>query len=201
MEASAAPPPPPGKYPVHVDVQGQDEYVRLLPLVKWLLALPHYIALLFLFIAAAVAHLIAFFAVIITRRYPESFYRFIVGTFRWALRVQAYVLLITDRYPPFSLDPDPDFPVRYEFDRPEEIDRWRPLVQWLLAIPYLLIAHGLGYVNAAITLVAFFSILFTKRWPTGLLPMVRAIYRWQARLVAYAGFFVDRYPPFEFDQS
>ncbi|HEX2127889.1 MAG TPA: DUF4389 domain-containing protein [Solirubrobacterales bacterium] len=191
----------PGEYPVHVEVDRQDEYVRLLPLVKWLLAIPHFLVLIFILLAAAIAHVIAFFAVIITRRYPEGLYGFVVGAFRWMFRVQAYVLLLTDRYPPFSLQPDPDFPARYEFDRPAEIDRWRPLVQWLLAIPYLIITHALGYLFGAVTLIALFAILFTKRYPPGLFAMARGVLRWQARAVAYAGFFVDRYPPFEFDQD
>jgi hypothetical protein len=77
---------------------------RWLPLVKWLLAVPHYIILFFLLFAAGVCIIIAWFAILFTSRYPRSLFDFVVGVFRWYLRVVAYALLLTtDRYPPFSL--------------------------------------------------------------------------------------------------
>ena len=77
---------------------------RWLPLVKWLLAIPHYVVLIFLFIGAAIAIVIAWFAILITGRYPKPLFDYVVGVSRWSLRVSAYAfLLITDRYPPFSL--------------------------------------------------------------------------------------------------
>jgi hypothetical protein len=79
---------------------------RWLPLVKWLLAIPHYIALFFLFIAAFLCVVIAWFAIIFTGRYPRGLFDFVVGVGRWGTRVSAYAfLLATDRYPPFSLSP------------------------------------------------------------------------------------------------
>lgn len=93
---------------VHVDFPYPDAKVdlnRWLPLVKWLLAIPHYIVLFFLGIAAFVCIVIAWFAILITGRYPRGLFDFVVGVYRWNLRVAAYAfLLITDRYPPFSLD-------------------------------------------------------------------------------------------------
>jgi hypothetical protein len=79
---------------------------RWLPLVKWLLAIPHYIVLLFLAIGAIIAVVIAWFAILITGRYPRGLFDYVVGVGRWGLRVQAYAfLLLTDRYPPFRLRP------------------------------------------------------------------------------------------------
>jgi hypothetical protein len=77
---------------------------RWLPLVKWLLAVPHYIVLLVLWLVAIVAVVLAWFAILVTGRYPRALFDYIVGVSRWTLRVNAYAfLLVTDRYPPFSL--------------------------------------------------------------------------------------------------
>jgi hypothetical protein len=79
---------------------------RWLPLVKWFLAIPHFIVLVFLAIAAFFCVVIAWFAVLFTGRYPRALFDFVVGVERWAVRVTAYALLLTtDRYPPFSLEP------------------------------------------------------------------------------------------------
>jgi hypothetical protein len=78
---------------------------RWLPLVKWIMAIPHYIIIYLLAIGAWVCVIIAWFAILFTSRYPKSLFEFVVGVMRWGLRVEAYAfLLITDRYPPFSLD-------------------------------------------------------------------------------------------------
>ena len=93
---------------VHLEIVYPDVENNLgrgMPLVKWLLAIPHYIVLFFLGIAAFVSVIIAWFAILFTGTYPRSLFDFIVGVYRWALRVAAYAfLLVTDRYPPFSLD-------------------------------------------------------------------------------------------------
>ncbi len=79
---------------------------RWLPLVKWLLAIPHYIVLVFLSIAALVAAVIAWFAILFTGRYPRGLFDFVLGVLRWGNRVIGYAfVLVTDRYPPFRLSP------------------------------------------------------------------------------------------------
>lgn len=92
---------------VHLDVDYPDvprDLNRWLPLVKWILAIPHYVVLVLLFVASVVCVVIAWFAILITGRYPRALFDFVVGVGRWGLRVNAYAfLLVTDRYPPFSL--------------------------------------------------------------------------------------------------
>jgi Domain of unknown function (DUF4389) len=84
---------------------------------------------------------------------------------------------------------------------PEEIERWRPLVQWLLAIPYLLVAGVLVAVAGVVAFIRIFAILFTKRLPEDMFDLILIPYRWQVRGAAYAYFMVDRYPPFEWEQG
>ena len=92
---------------VHIEIDYPDVKTglnRWMPIVKWLLAIPHYIVLAFLGIGAMFAIIIAWFAILFTGKYPEGLFNYVVGVFRWGLRVQAYVtLLVTDEYPPFSL--------------------------------------------------------------------------------------------------
>jgi hypothetical protein len=92
---------------VHLDLDYPDaerDLNRWLPLVKWLLVIPHLIVLAFLAIGAFFAVIVAWFAILFTGRYPRGLFDYVVGVGRWALRVQAYAtLLVTDRYPPFSL--------------------------------------------------------------------------------------------------
>jgi hypothetical protein len=93
---------------VHLDLtypDAKNQIGRGWPLIKWFLAIPHYIVLIFLFVAVIMCWIIAWFAILFTGRYPKGLFEFIVGVQRWALRVTAYaLLLITDKYPPFSLE-------------------------------------------------------------------------------------------------
>ena len=93
-----------GEYPLTFEVEYREDLSRWMIFVKWLLAIPHVIVLLFLGLAASVAVFIAFFAILFTGRYPRGLFDFVVGTARWWFRVQAYAFwFMTDRYPPFSL--------------------------------------------------------------------------------------------------
>jgi hypothetical protein len=93
---------------VHLDLVYPDAQAQLgrgSPLIKWLLAFPHYIVLLLLYIAAFIIWIVAWFAILFTGRYPRGLFDFVVGVLIWQLRVSAYAsLLITDEYPPFSLE-------------------------------------------------------------------------------------------------
>ncbi|MFH1775567.1 MAG: DUF4389 domain-containing protein [Chloroflexota bacterium] len=92
---------------VHIEIpypDTEEELMRGMPLVKWFLAIPHYIVLYFLYIAVCVVSVIAWFAILFVGRYPKDLFDFVVGVLQWSLRVSAYaVLLTTDRYPPFRL--------------------------------------------------------------------------------------------------
>jgi Domain of unknown function (DUF4389) len=188
--------PPSPTYPARFEIAYPAELNRWLPLVKWLLVIPHLFILLFLGIGAFFVAVYAFFAVLFTGRWPRGAFDYLVGTFRWAFRVVAYFHLMVDDYPPFTLADVPSYPLRLNIEYPEHIDNWRPVVQWLLAIPYLIVAGVLYWLTGILSIVAFFTILFTKRIPRDLFDLMVPGMRWQLRGNAYTYFTTDRYPPF-----
>jgi hypothetical protein len=189
--------PPSAPYVVMTEFDHQEEYNRWLPLVKWLLLFPHWFVLFFLWIAAFFAVVGSWFVVLFTAKYPPGIHGFISGTYRWTTRVNAYGMLMTDDYPPFSFDDDPNYPVRFDIAYTEEIARWRPLVHWLLVIPYAIVAGVLVWVAYIITFIAFFAILFTKRFPEGMFDFNVVALRWQNRSAAYQLWMTEKYPPWE----
>jgi hypothetical protein len=125
-------------HPVRIDGRLDPELSRWLWLVKWLLAIPHFIVLLFLFVAFVLLTIAAFFAILFTGRYPRSIFDFNVGLLRWAWRVGFYTYdaLGADRYPPFTLGAEPDYPATLDVQYPERLSRVLVLVKWwLLALP------------------------------------------------------------------
>jgi hypothetical protein len=190
----AGPPSPP--YPVAIEIAYPGEMNRWLPLVKWLLAIPHFIALFAIGIGAFFVVIYAWFAVLFTGRWPRGAFEYMVGTLRWSYRVIAYYHLMVDPYPPFSMADDPDYPVRLYIEYPEHIANWRPLVQWLLAIPYLIVAYFLYWLTGILTIISFFCILFTKRIPRDIYDLMVPGIRYYVRGSAYAYFMTERYPPF-----
>jgi hypothetical protein len=210
-------------YPLRLTGELSPGLSRGLWLVKWLLAIPHFIVLFALWIGFAVVSVVAFFAILFTRRYPKALFDFNVGVLRWSWRVgfYSYSALGTDRYPPFTLADVPDYPARLEVEYPESLSRGLVLVKWwLLALPhYLVVAVFVGGAWATWSgsgdewmwtsgglvglLVGFAGIvlLFTGRYPKSLFDFVLGMNRWVYRVAAYATLMTDAYPPFRLDMG
>lgn len=201
--------------PVVVEARLDEPLSRWLWLVKWLLAIPHYVILRALSLVYGVLSIVAMFAILFTGRYPRGIFEFNVGVLRWAWRVAyySYGALGTDRYPPFTLDDVPDYPARLEVEYPGELARWPVLVKWwLLAIPhYMIIGLFLGGFKYAgfsslgligvLTLIAGVALAAVGRYPRGVFDLVVGLNRWVFRVVAYASLMTDVYPPFRLDQG
>ncbi len=196
--AAAQPPASAGSYPVRFDVAHAERLSRWLIFVKFILAIPHFVILYALQIVHRVLSLIAFFAIIFTKEYPEGIFKFNVGILRWQANVTAYALFMRDEYPPFSFDAGL-YPVTLEIDYPHELRRFAPLYKWLLAIPHYIALIFLGIAALVVTVIAFFAILFTGAYPEAMQRFVVGVSRWSQRVTAYVLFMRDEYPPFSLD--
>ena len=195
-----------GGYPVSLLGELDPNLSRWLWLVKWLLALPHFAILLFLWIGFLVSTIFALIGILFTGRYPLGLFNFNVGVLRWHWRVAFYCLSVlgTDRYPPFSLEPA-DYPATLEIEYPERLSKGLVLVKWwLLAIPHYLVlgllqggsAPRFGGVNAVLVVIAGFGLLFTGRYNPDIYRLALGINQWSMRVTAYAALMTDQYPPF-----
>jgi len=214
--------------PVRIEAFIDPRLSRWMWLVKWFLAIPHYIVLFFLWIAFTFVTVVAFFAILFTGRYPRAIFDFNVGVMRWSWRVSYYSYTLgTDRYPPFTLAEVPDYPATVEIPYPGELSRGLVLVKWwLLAIPHYIVVgilvggggwaasqsggdydgggwHWSGGPGLIEVLVVFagIALLFTTRYPRGIFDFVMGLDRWVLRVVGYAALMTDAYPPFRLDQG
>lgn len=208
------------RYPVQVDATLDSHLSRWLWLVKWILAVPHYLVLALLWPAFVVLSLLALVSILVTGRYPRTIFDFNVGVLRWSWRVSYYAFgaLGTDRYPPFTLAEVPDYPAHLAVDHPAQLSRGLVLVKWLLVLPHYLVVvvflgGGVWVLDRAddgrlalpggliglVVLIAAVTLAATARYPGGIFDLVLGMNRWVLRVAGYTALMTDRYPPFRLD--
>ncbi len=134
--------------------------------------------------------------IVFRMRYPRWWFDFVLELTRFGARVGAYLLLLMDKYPS-TVD---EQSVHLEIDYPDvdqDLNRWLPLVKWLLAIPHYIVLAALTVIGVFVWVIAWFAILFTGRYPRGLFDYLVGVARWSLRVEAYVSLLVtDQYPPF-----
>ena len=195
-------------------------------LVKWFLVVPHLVVLAVLWPVFLAVTAVAGVWIVCTGRYPRSLFAFNVGVLRWSWRVSYYAAgggIGTDRYPPFTLGPAPDYPATLDIDYPRRLSRPLVLVKWwLLAIPQYVVVGLLvngwwgwtsvggndlrvdpfgGGILGLLVLFTGIVLLVTGRYPRPLFDLIVGLNRWVYRVIAYAALMTDIYPPFRLDEG
>ena len=197
----AAPAPAPsGSYPVSLDLTSPLEVHRWRPLVNWLLAIPQLIVVGVLGIVSEILVFVSFFTVLFTKNIPDGIYNFQAMYLRYNWRVLSFAYFMRNDYPPFEFDmttqDQSGDPATVSIEKPAELNRWLPLIKWLLVIPHFIVLTFIFLGVAVVHLIAFFAVIFTGKWPEGMRRFVVGSMRWATRVSAYFFLLVDPYPPF-----
>lgn len=188
-------------YPVTFEADYIEHHNRLTTFFRLILAIPLYIWLYIYAIAAAIVLVIAWFAIVITGRYPRGLYDFVAGYTRFITRITAYVALLCDPYPSFGGSPDASYPIRMEFAPLDRYSRLKTLFRIILAIPIAIVRYVVGLLLQIGAFAAWFVILFTGKLPRGLYDLMVFANSYTARSDAYLYLLTETYPPFQDEQT
>ena len=167
----------------------------------WLyIFIPHYFMLMILGLWSAVLSFIAFWSILFTARYPQSFFEFQVGLTRWSIRVQARSLNLSDGYPPFGIDAAEEY-TDFQMAYPEKLDRGLAIIKMLFGWLYCALPHALmlffrNLATMILHFLAFWAVLFTGKYPASWHKFNVGTIRWGTHVNLYLGFMTDTYPPF-----
>jgi hypothetical protein len=184
-------------YPVVFRADYVEKRSRLTTFFRLILAIPHFIVVVFYLLAAEVVVIIAWFVLLFTGRYPQGMYDFVAGALRYGTRVCGYVFLLTDEYPPFSGDPAVSYPVDLSIAPPKaQYSRLKVLLRIVLIIPVYIISYAMQIVAQVGAVIAWFAIVILGRQPKGLQDMIVLGVSYQQRAMAYFMLLTEDWPPF-----
>jgi hypothetical protein len=183
-------------YPVTYEADYRREPNRLTTFFRFIVAIPWIIVGYIYAIAGVFAVLIAWFAIVITGRYPEGLYNFNSGILRYTARLNSFIGLLTDEFPSFGISPDPTYPVRVQIaPRPESQSRLKAFFRLILFIPLIFLAYAINAVHSGAVFVSWLTIVFRGYQPAGAHNALLFTTAWQTRVGAYLGLLTDIYPP------
>lgn len=172
-------------------------------LAKWcVLAVPHYPILIGLYLVYPLVVFAAGVAILFTGRYPRPLFDFNVGVLRWSWRVMNYrfPMNTTDKYPPFTLKPQADYPGDLEVDYPEQLSRGAVLVKWwLLALPQIIMCWAMEAPLQVLCVISAVRLLARGTVSQGMFDLLMGMVRWRYRVAVYVSLMTDEYPPFRMD--
>src|SRR3954454_9836453 len=188
-------------YTAQLEFHGELHVVRWRPAVQWLLAIPQLMIANVLSSVRSVLTLISLFTVLLTKSIPRPLFDLTAMTFRYEWRAMSYAVFLHKDYPPFDFQPGSDDDgvephSTLSLVYPEQLDRWKPLYKWILAVPHYFVAFGLMVASFFALIAGFFAVVFTGEYPEGLRNFLVASYRYNFRVQAYVGLLTDQYPPF-----
>ena len=189
-------------YPVTFEADYAEQRNRLTAFFRLLLAIPLAIWLYIYGLVASIGIVIAWFAIVITGRYPKGLYDFVAGFTLLLTRVTAYVALLADPYPPWTGAAEPDYPVRMTFAGPlEQYSRAKTFFRIILAIPLLVVRYAMNILLQIGAVGAWFIIVFTGRMPADLFNLMVLANSYMARSDSYIYLLTETYPPFQDDET
>lgn len=187
-------------YPVTFEADYVERRSRLTTFFRIILFIPIAIWLWFYEVAALIMVVFAWFAIVITARYPKAAYDFVAGFTRTLTRATAYAALLCDPYPPFEGE-HRSYPVRMQFTRLERYSRPRTFFRFILQIPILFLRYVLALLLELAAVAAWFVILITGKLPRGLFDVMVLANSYTARSDAYLFLLTETYPPFQDEQT
>jgi hypothetical protein len=180
--------------PRSLRIERQERYSRWLPLLKWLIAIPHMVVMLFLGLVKGVLVIVSLLWILVTGRYPRFLFGPVEGIQRFNLRLHAYLMLTRDGYLPMSFRERDEYGVHYDIAEPGRIARWRALVQPITVLPLAIVAQLFMSLAWVVSTFAGVAIIFTGRYPQGMFDMVERALNWQVEAINYGCCVTTRYP-------
>ncbi len=175
---------------------------RLSVFFRMVLVIPWFIVGFFYGIGVLFAVIVAWFALLITGRYPEGLYNFNAGVVRFGSRLNGFTYLLTDEFPSFGLEDDFDYPVRTLIEPPKEsYSRLKILFRFILIIPVAILNYVMSIIVSLMSLVAWFVLVFTAKLPEGLYKPLRAALAYSTKASAYELLLTEDFPPFWMDEA
>ncbi len=186
-------------YPIGVEVDPPAQQNRWSVLLRIFFYLPIYFVVQYITSALAAIWLLSWFPIVVTGRYPTTMHRFAAGSLKWSSRASGYLELLTDRYTPFSVEDEPEYPVHVraggELENRNRITTF-PVVRLIMVIPHLVILIALTIAAVVVVIIAWFAALFTGQVPDGMHTFLAGVLRWSTRVQGYLFNLTDQYPPF-----
>jgi hypothetical protein len=187
-------------HPIQFQAQFAQRRSRLTTFFRIILVIPHMILVALWGIAALVVTLIAWFAILITGRYPVGMWRFVAEWFAYSTRVNGYYSLLTDVYPPFG-NAGSEYPVYVGLEYPQASSRLKTFFRGILVIPFAIVAYVLNAVNGLVVFVSWVIIVIMGTLPGGLFNFIQMALRFQARVGAFYLLLTDAWPNFSEPQA